>query len=95
MRLGGRKGVGESEHVSTAYAFAIINIILTTCMLLGCLLVVFNVIKNSKITNMVWKKLVSLGLHLPGAGFLLSLFGKLQCVVAIKSAILLVQESYR
>ncbi|KAL3937594.1 MAG: hypothetical protein SGBAC_007334 [Bacillariaceae sp.] len=45
----------EEDRVRTAYAFAVINNLLTTAALIGIPLVMFNVIKDSEKASKVWK----------------------------------------
>ena len=42
------------DRVRTAYAFAVINILLTTTALIGCLVVVLNQIKEAAKANKIW-----------------------------------------
>jgi len=43
------------DRINTAYAFAILNNLLTSAVLIGCPLVIFNVIKDVNTANKVWK----------------------------------------
>jgi len=43
------------DRINTAYAFAILNNLLTSAVLIGCPLVIFNVIKDANTANKVWK----------------------------------------
>jgi len=49
------RGDIEDDRVQTAYAFAILNTLLTSTVLIGCPLVIFNVIKDVNTANKVWK----------------------------------------
>merc|ERR1719476_635487 len=42
-----QSGNTQDDRVNTAYAFAILNNLLTSAVLIGCPLVIFNVIKNA------------------------------------------------